>query len=79
LGALARLVDRLLPVDPVSVARFRIPHTDGAALHLLHEFARVLEKHYGEEYSEIVAETPESVKKRLSRFLSVESAPQSTS
>jgi GTPase len=77
LGALLRLVDQLLPVDPVSVAKFRIPHTDGAALHLLHEYARVLEKYYGEEYSEIVAETPESVKKRLSRFLSGQSAPES--
>jgi GTPase len=62
-------VDRLLPLDPVSVAIFHIPHADGAALHFLHEYARVVEKRHAEEYSEIVAETPESVKKRLSRFL----------
>jgi GTP-binding protein HflX len=62
-------VDRLLPLDPLSVTTFRIPHTDGAALHMLYEYARVVEKRFVEEYSEIVAETPESVKKRLSRFI----------
>jgi GTP-binding protein HflX len=72
-------VDRLLPVDPVSVATFRIPHSDPAALHLLHEYGRVIDKRYGGEYSEVVAETPESLKRRLARFLSAaferESAP----
>ena len=68
-------IDRLLPLDPVSVSTFRIPHTDGSAMHMLHEYARVLDKRYAEEYSEIVAETPESVKKRLSHFLSGTTAP----
>jgi GTPase len=68
-------VDRLLPIDPLSVATFRIPHSEGAAQHLLYEYARVIEKRACEEYSEIVAETPESVKKRLSRFLSGPRAP----
>ena len=77
IDTLLQQVDRLLPMDPLSVATFRIPHSEGAAQHLLYEFARVIDKRSGEEYSDIVAETPESVKKRLSRFLSVmpESAP----
>jgi GTP-binding protein HflX len=62
-------IDSLLPVDPVSTVRFRIPHDEGAALHWLHEYARVIEKTYAGEYSEVVAETPESVKRRLSRFV----------
>lgn len=62
-------IDTLLPLDPVSRVRFRIPHEDGAAMHFLHEYARVVEKRFEGEYSEIVADTPESVKKRLSRFL----------
>ena len=65
-------IDSLLATDPVSVVRFRIPHDEGAALHLLHEYARVVEKKYAEEYSEVVAETPESVKRRLSRFVASE-------
>ena len=62
-------IDEMLPLDPIVRAEFRIPHTDGTALHLLHEYARVLEKNYTGEYSEIIAETPESVRRRLSRYL----------
>ena len=39
---------------------------------MLHEYARVVSKRDEEEYSEIVAETPESVKRRLIRFLAPE-------
>lgn len=62
-------IDALLPLDPVARTRFRIPHEDGASIHLLHEYARVVEKRFEEEYAEIVADTPESVRKRLSRFV----------
>jgi GTP-binding protein HflX len=77
IGRLLNEIDRLLPLDPVSQATFRIPHSAGAALHMLHEYARVIEKRYAEEYSEIVAETPESVKQRLSQFLSGTPTPES--
>jgi 50S ribosomal subunit-associated GTPase HflX len=66
---LLQRIDAMVPLDPLSVIQFRIPHTDGASLHLLHEFARVIEKRFEEEYSEIVAEVPDSIKKRLSRFV----------
>ncbi len=68
-GALLAAIDALLPTDPITVVRFRIPHADGAALHLLHEYARVIEKRYEGDYSEVVAETPESIKRRLSQFV----------
>jgi GTPase len=76
IDVLLKEVDRLLPVDRICVARFRIPHSDPGALHLLHEYARVLDRRYGEEYSEVVAETPESLKKRLARFLSGTTEPE---
>jgi GTP-binding protein HflX len=66
---LLRRIDAMLPLDPIAVARFRIPHSQGAVLHLLHEYARVVDKRFEEEYSEIVAEAPESIRKRLSRFI----------
>jgi GTP-binding protein HflX len=69
---LLRQIDAMLPMDLVTTARFRIPHADGAAAHILHEYARVVSKRVEEEYSEIVAETPESVKRRLIRFLAPE-------
>jgi GTP-binding protein HflX len=68
-------IDELLPLDPLSVVRFRFPHTEGGPLHLLHEYARIIEKNFTEEYSEVVAETPESVKKRLASYVVGSSGP----
>ncbi len=62
-------IDAMLPVDPVTTATFRIPHADAGTMHVLHEYAKVLEKRFEGEYAEIVAEVPESVKYRLRRFL----------
>ncbi|HYI92948.1 MAG TPA: GTPase HflX [Bryobacteraceae bacterium] len=69
---LLRRIDALLPLDLVTTARFRIPHADGAAMHILHEYARIVSERVEDEYAEIVAETPESVKRRLIRFLAPE-------
>lgn len=66
---LLQRLDAMLPLDPVAVARFRIPHSQGSAQHLIHEYAKVIEKRFEAEYSEIVAEAPESIRKRLSKFL----------
>lgn len=72
LAELLRRIDLMLPMDLVTRQRFRIPHAEGAAAHLLHEYARVVSKRVRDEYSEIVAETPESIKRRLIRFLAPE-------
>ena len=62
-------IDELLPLDPIARASFRIPHEEGGAIHLLHEYARVIEKRFEGEYAEILADAPESVRKRLARFI----------
>jgi hypothetical protein len=62
-------VDRELALDPVTSARFRFPVDEGAALHLLHERARVTSKKYTESYCEVEAEVPESILRRLARFV----------
>ena len=72
--ALAAAIDRALPLDPISLAHFRLPASDGASLHVLHQFARVLSMRYEGEYCEIEAEVPESVKNRLEQFV-VEPGP----
>ncbi len=69
LNELLARIDKLLPIDPIVHATFRIPHSEGAALHFLYEFGRVLEKQVGEEYSEVVADVPESVRRRLGEFV----------
>ncbi|MCS6954044.1 MAG: GTPase HflX [Bryobacterales bacterium] len=66
---LLEAIDEMLPLDPVSAARFRIPATDGAALHVLHEFGRVSAMRYCDGCCEAEAEVPESVKRRLAAYL----------
>jgi GTP-binding protein HflX len=62
---LLRAIDEALPLDPVVHASFRLPVGDGATLALLHQFGRVLDKQYGEEWCEVEAEIPESLRRRL--------------
>ena len=61
-------IDRTLAFDPVSLARFRLPASEGASLHLLHEHARVLSSSYEGEECLVEAEVPESVKRRLAKY-----------
>lgn len=75
IAQLLEQIDRMLKLDPVQRARFRIPYSEGAAAHFLHEHARVVNKREEEEYAEIVADAPESVRKRLSAFLLETSGP----
>jgi GTP-binding protein HflX len=65
---LLKSIDEMLAMDPIARVRFRIPHSEGAAAHFLHEHARVVDKKDGEEYAEIVADAPESVRRRLAAF-----------
>ncbi len=69
--ALLQTIDEALPLDPVSHALFRIPASEGAPVHLLHERAKVLSSRYQDAYCEVEAEVPESVKRRLARYLVV--------
>jgi GTP-binding protein HflX len=62
---LLRIIDETLPLDPVVRARFRLPLGDGATMALLHEYGRVLETRYGEDWCEVESEIPESLKRRL--------------
>ncbi len=67
--ALLAVVDRELQLDPVAPARFRFPIEEGAALHVLHERARVTSQTYTEEFCEVEAEAPESIRRRYAQFL----------
>jgi GTP-binding protein HflX len=68
MDSVVALIDRLLPIDPVRVARFRFPHRAAAEMHLLHEYARVLELRWEADACYISAEVPETVLRRLSSF-----------
>ena len=67
--SLLRAIDDLLPFDPVVFRHYRLPAGDGASLHLLHEFGRVVSTRYRGAVCEVEAEVPESVGRRLERFV----------
>lgn len=61
-------IDAALDLDPVERVRIRVPAADGACLHLLHEKARVFSSRYVDEYCEIEADAPLSVRKQLGQY-----------
>jgi GTPase len=67
--ALLEAIDNALPLDPVSRHMFQIPAGEGSLIHLLHERAKVLSSQYRGDVCELEAEVPESIKRRLSRYL----------
>ena len=68
-GDLLAAIDASVPLDPVSVRRFRIPLDRPAPLALVHQRGRILATHYTGEHCEIEAEVPESLCRRLADFL----------
>jgi hypothetical protein len=46
----------------------RIPSSEGATLHLLHEHARVYSKEFVDDYCEIEADASASVRRRLGNY-----------
>ena len=69
LDALLAQIDAVLPFDPVETVRFRIPLRDGASIALLHECGKVLGEDYHGNLCEIEVEAPESLRRRLKRYL----------
>ncbi len=66
---LLKRIDETLALDPVALCLFRFPVAEGAPLHLLHEYARVMETRYLDDSCEVDALTPVSVRRRLARYL----------
>lgn len=70
LANLFALIDSVLPFDAVETVRFRVPLKDGGSIALLHACGKVLSEVYDGNLCEIEAEAPESVRRRLHRYLS---------
>jgi GTPase len=64
-------IDQTLVLDPVSPCVFRIPIGEGAPVNLLHQFAKVTATRYAEDACEIEALVPESIRRRLKKYLVV--------
>jgi GTPase len=67
--ALLKKIDETLALDPVSACVFHFPIAEGAPLHLLHEHGRVTATRYTGESCEVEALTPESIRRRLEKYL----------
>jgi GTP-binding protein HflX len=65
---LLAIIDEQLTQDPVARQRFRLPLSEGRALHLLHDRAAILSRHYGHEYCEVIADAPQSIRQKLAQF-----------
>jgi GTP-binding protein HflX len=66
-------IDSVMPFDTVETVRFRIPLRDGASIALLHECGKVLSEDYHGNLCEIDVEAPESLRRRLKRYLTPKS------
>jgi GTP-binding protein HflX len=67
--ALLRKIDDTLALDPVEECTFRIPVAEGGPVHLLHQHARVTATRYSGDYCEIEATAPQSIRRRLAKYL----------
>ena len=69
LPELFEMIDRVLRFDLLEKVQFRIPLGDGASIALLHECGKVLSEGYHENSCEIEVEAPQSLRRRLRRYL----------
>ena len=75
LSRLLDAIDAAVPFDAVETVRFRIPLRDGASIALLHDRGRVRAEDYDGNLCEMEVDAPESLRRRLSRYLVGKSTP----
>ncbi len=68
MNRLLELIDQELKQDPVTRQLFRLPLCEGRALNLLHDRAAVISRVYHDDYCDVVADTPQSIRDRLAEF-----------
>jgi GTP-binding protein HflX len=68
LECLLQKIDQKVELDPVARQKFRLPLGEGRALHLLYERAAIVSREYSDEYCEIVADAPQSLRTLLNHF-----------
>jgi GTP-binding protein HflX len=63
------LIDKVVPFDMLETVRFRIPLRDSAAIALLHDRGKVVSEDYDGNLCEMEVAAPESLRRRLRRYL----------
>jgi GTPase len=67
--SLLQKIDDTLGLDRVTRCTFRIPAGEGDVIHMLHEYARVIAMSYDGDICELEADTPESIRRRLQKYI----------
>jgi 50S ribosomal subunit-associated GTPase HflX len=62
-------IDAVLAFDTIETVTFRIPLQEGAAIALSHKCGKVLAEDYDGDSCQIEVEAPESLRRRLKRYL----------
>jgi 50S ribosomal subunit-associated GTPase HflX len=62
-------VDEMLDLDRVSEVTLHLPAGEGAALHMIHEYGNAREIRYDESGVWVVADLPESIRRRLRQYV----------
>jgi GTP-binding protein HflX len=73
LTQLLDLIDEVVPFDAVETVKFCIPVRDGASIALLHQRGRVRAEDYDGDLCVVEVDAPESLRRRLRRYLIVNS------
>ena len=68
--ALLNKIDAVLPMDRIVARRFLVPVGELADVALLHELGRVTRIEYGQDLCDVQAEVPESLLRRVGRWVS---------
>ncbi len=69
LDGLLERIDRMLEEDPVRTVHLRIPQSEGKALATIEGSARVYSRKYKDGLVELEAEAPESIVRKVSKFV----------
>jgi GTP-binding protein HflX len=69
MDALLEKIDAVLPMDRIVSRLFRVPLSELGDVALLHERGRVSRIEYGQDICEVEAEVPESLLRRLGRWV----------
>ena len=62
------VIDRVLAFDTIETVTLEIPLTEGAAISMAHEQAKVLGKAYDGDYCRLTVEAPASLRRKLRKF-----------
>jgi GTP-binding protein HflX len=68
IDTLLKVIDKQLVQDPVARQRFRLPLSEGRVLHLLYDRAAIVSRHYEQDYCEVVADAPQSIRHKLAQY-----------